>query len=71
MPKVQSITETQTCNTKNIDSVGDRTDIQQQSENLESLEDRTEIELENALVKYFEDNDIDTSETERYVKKDF
>jgi len=40
-------------------------EVELENENKGLRDDRTETELENALVKYFEDHDIDASDTER------
>ena len=62
----QSSTENVTDNLE-LDAIGNKTEVELENENKGLRNDRTETELENALVKYFEDHDIDGSDTERLV----
>ncbi len=63
--------QTEQSSTKNetdkLDAIGNKTEVELENENKGLIDDKTETELKNALVKYFEDHDIDGSDTERLV----
>jgi len=63
VPTEQSSTENKTDNLQ-LDATGNKTEVELGKENKGLTDDRTETELENALAKYFDDHDIDTSDTE-------
>ena len=62
----QSSTKNETDNLE-LDAIGNKTEVELENENKGLRNYITETELENALVKYFEDHDNDTSDTERLV----